>query len=148
MLTFSRHYNALGAPQDAADSLILEAYQNQMNHTESKLHPFYLEFLKTVASERSSEIIQEECVMELSRGRYDMEALIKAFKSIGLEYKDDSKYDDNYILGMFNSRIEDMRMHERDLRDNLQIIGKYRGSRIIRDTAENGECLSEPLDLY
>ena len=126
-------------PQDAADNLVINAYRNQMLSGDPKHFPFYLDCLQTIASERSSELIQEECAMELSKGRYDSRSLNDAFKSIGLDLMQDQKYDDGYILGMFNSRLEDMRMHERELRDNLKIIGDYRASRMITDTAENSK---------
>ena len=125
---------------DAADTIVIEAYRDQMLHSEPKRFPFLLTCLESIATDRSSEAIQEECVIELSRGRYDVKAVSEAFKSLGLEWKEDARYDDEYILGIFNSRLEDMRMHERELRDHLRIIGDFRGSRVIRDAAENGKC--------
>jgi ubiquitin carboxyl-terminal hydrolase 25 len=131
-------------PGDASDNLIVEAYQNQMlNATDARNYPFYLEFLQAISLERNSEVIQEACALEFSKGRYDMQSLRKAFRSMGLEFENDNSYDDNYILGMFHSRLEDMAMHERDLRNDLRIIGDFRGSRTICDTAENGEHIME-----
>jgi hypothetical protein len=143
-LTVNRPYNALGVPSDASDNLVVEAYQNQMlTATDARSYPFYLEFLQAISLERNSEVIQEACALEFSKGRYDMEALRKAFRSMGLAFEDDNSYDDNYILGMFHSRLEDMAMHERDLRNDLRIIGDFRGSRTICDIADNGEYIIE-----
>lgn len=130
----------------AADAIVIESYRDQLLHAEPKRYPSLLESLEAIATERSSETIHEECALELSRGRYDTKALISAYKSMGLDLDDESRYDDDYILGIFNSRLEDMRMHERELRDNLRIIGDWRASLTIRDAAQNGEsCIHVAL---
>lgn len=123
----------------AADSVVISSYREEMMNAGPKRCASLLESLESIAMERSSEEIHEECAMEQSRGRYNTKALVAAYKSIGLDLDNESQYDDDYILGMFNSRLEDMRMHERELRDNLRIIGDFRASLTIRDAAENGE---------
>ncbi len=123
----------------AADSVVIQSYRDQMLNAEPKRYPRLLESLENIAMERGSEAIHAECAIELSSGRYDTKALTAAYKSVGLDLENDSRYDDDYILGFFNSRLEDMRMHERELRDNLRIIGDFRASLTIRDAAENGE---------
>lgn len=130
-------YNTLGAPQIASDDLIVQAYREQMRSADRRTGPKYLGSLRNIGESRSSEIIQEIYVLEMSKGLYDNQALADSYRSIGLELQRDGHYNDGYILGMFNSRLEDMRKHERDLREKLRIIGDYRGSRTIIDTAEN-----------
>jgi A repeated domain in UCH-protein len=134
-----RAYNTLGVPQTASDDLVVEAYKNQIRTTDRKSHPYYLEFLGVIGRERNSEIIQTEHAMEKSTGRFDITDLSRAYKSIGLEWEKDQSYDDDYIIGMFNSRLMDMGLHEQDLRQELRIIGEGRGSRKICDVAENSK---------
>ena len=138
-LTLTRPYNSLGVPMSAADSVVILSYREEILNAGPKRCAALLESLETIAMERSSEAIHEECAMEQSRGRYDTKALVAAYKSIGLDLDNESQYDDDYILGMFNSRLEDMRMHERELRENLRIIADFRASLTIRDAAENGK---------
>ena len=129
----------------AADLVVISGYRKEILNAGPKRCASLLESLETIAMERSSETINEECAMEQSRGRYDTTALVAAYRSIGLDVDSESQYDDDYILGMFNSRLEDMRMHERELRDNLRIIGDFRASLTIRDAVENGELVTSAV---
>ena len=132
-------YNTLGVPTDAADSIIVQKYYDDKLCGDRKQHPRLLECLQQIGIARSSDAIQGECAMELSRGCYNQQAVLDSYRALGLDWKSDSKYDDQYILGIFNSRLEDMRMHERELRDNLHVIGDHRDSRTLIDAAANSE---------
>jgi ubiquitin carboxyl-terminal hydrolase 25 len=141
-------YNTLGAPQTASDDLIVQAYREQMRGADRRTGPKYLDSLRIIGASRSSEVINEIYVLELSKGLYDEQALWDSYRSFGLDLHDDGSYDDSYILGIFESRLQDMKKHERDLREKLRIIGCYRGSRNIIDTAENAINTYEQALLF
>ncbi|ETN37308.1 uncharacterized protein HMPREF1541_08299 [Cyphellophora europaea CBS 101466] len=127
-------YVGLGIVPDAADRLIQYAYQRQVANDESNV-PYYFEFLRDIALERRSEILQTEVSMEESMGRFSAKALEQAFSSFGISRHD--TLDDDNIIGMFQSRAMDMPAHESELRQSLRIVGAWRRSHKILAIADN-----------
>ena len=130
-----RAFTGLGIPQAAADSLVQHFYQYQIS-TDSNNGPSYLQFLKQIAESRGSELLQTEMVLEESKGRYDVDTLLEAHRYFGLDPQD-ATIDDDYIIGIFSSRLEDMRAHEQRMRMFLRIIGQHRHSMRIVEFADN-----------
>jgi len=120
---------------DIADELVVDYYRWQLD-TDSGNAPLYLSFLRQIAAERQSEMLETELVLERSRGRFDTEALNEAYDYFGLR-QHEGPMDDDYILGVFSSRLEDARAHEHEMREYLRMIGVHRNSQKIIDTAEN-----------
>ena len=131
-----RCYTALGVPEDAADSLVIFAYEQQVK-TDVIQAPWYLSYFKAINSVRSSEALETKLAVELSDGKFDAEQLVEAYNYFGLSL--DSSASDEDIIGMFQSRLEDARTHEFEMREQLRMIGVHRQSKMIIDTVEDGE---------
>lgn len=129
-------YVGLGIVPDAADELVQFAYERQSAQDQINI-PSYFGFLRDVALERRSEVLQTKVSMEESIGRVSAHALEQAFSSFGISRYD--TLDDDNIIGMFRSRLMDMPAHESELRQNLRIVGNWRQSGKILAVADNGK---------
>ena len=130
------NYVGLGIVPDAADQLVRYAYECQIANDPINI-PYYFGFLRDVALERRSEVLQTKVGMEESMGRFSAQALEQAYTSFGISRQD--PLDDENIIGMFQARLTDMPNHEGDLRQNLRIVGSWRQSSKILAVADNGE---------
>jgi ubiquitin carboxyl-terminal hydrolase 25 len=128
---------ALGIPQAAADDLVCRFYQYQVS-TDPGNTPTYLQFLKHIANFRQSELLQTEVVLEESKGNYDLDTLYEAHRYFGLDAAD-ATIDDDYVIGIFSSRLQDSPTHEQRMRMYLRIIGQHRNSRKIKEFADNSK---------
>lgn len=112
------------------------AYHLQTQVCPSRI-PDYLSALTAIAITRRSEALQTEVQLEVSKGRFDRERLKEAYSDFDLSIH--APLQDEYIIGVFESRLLDMPLHQHELRDSLRIIGVWRGSQRIVATAENSE---------
>lgn len=78
--------------------------------------------------------------LESSSGKFDSETLAQAYKYFGLHMYNGA-IDDEHIIGVFTSRLEDSKLHEHEMRNYLRMIGIHRNSKTIIETAENGRLL-------
>lgn len=131
-----RCYTALGVPEDSSDDLVVFAYRKQVE-TDAGRAPWYLSYLRQAANMRSSDILLTEIALATSQGSFDAEQLQDAYRYFGLSFES-PPHDDDYIIGLFTSRLDDARRHEREMRENLKIIGVHRSSQKIIAVAE--EC--------
>jgi hypothetical protein len=129
-------YVGLGIVPDAADQLVRYAYERQVAQDQTNI-PYYFGFLRDVALERRSELLETKLSLEESIGRFSAHALEQAFQSFGISRQD--ALDDDNIIGMFRSRLMDMPAHEGELRQNLRIVGNWRQSDKILAVADNGK---------
>jgi ubiquitin carboxyl-terminal hydrolase 25 len=130
-----RCYTALGVPEDAADSLVIFAYEQQVK-TDFIQAPWYLSYFKVINNRRSSEALETKLAVELSEGKFDAEQLTDAYIYFGLSLH--SPTSDEHIIGVFQSRLQDARVHELEMREQLRMIGVHRQSKKIIETAEDG----------
>ncbi|RMD42628.1 hypothetical protein DV735_g2468, partial [Chaetothyriales sp. CBS 134920] len=119
-------FQGLGVPEAASDSLVQRFYHTQ-RIADAANGPLYLSFLKKIGIQRNSELLQTETGLEASRGHYDAETVNTAYNYFGLG-QDDGSVDDDYIIGIFSSRLEDSASHEQQMRHYLSVIGHHRGS--------------------
>ena len=131
-----KQFVGLGIVPDAADHLVRYAYKCQTASDPVNV-PFYFEFLRDIALERRSEVLQTEVGFEESIGRFTASALEQAHTAFGIARQD--SVDDENIIGMFQSRIMDAPAQESELRHNLRIIGSFRSSSKILAVADNGK---------
>ncbi|RMZ78036.1 hypothetical protein DV737_g4114, partial [Chaetothyriales sp. CBS 132003] len=128
-------FQGLGVPESAADSLVQHFYHLQ-TAADPANSPFYLSFLKKIGVQRRSDLLQTDAVLEESRGRHDVDALNEAYNYFGLG-QNDASVDDDYIIGIFSSRLEDSPSHEQQMRAHLSVIGQHRNSTKIIQFADN-----------
>ncbi|KAI9738361.1 MAG: ubiquitin-specific protease ubp2 [Cirrosporium novae-zelandiae] len=130
------HYIAsLGALPDFSDQLVLYCY-NRQKATDPEHSPYYLECLQELAKARSSEYLQTEAVMEESKGAVSRKDIVDAYKYF-CNGDDPSNYDDETIIGLFNSRVSDSKLHENEARNKLRLIAEERQSRKILDVVND-----------
>ncbi|EXJ77985.1 hypothetical protein A1O3_09144 [Capronia epimyces CBS 606.96] len=132
---FEMPFTALGCPMDLSDQLIARAYHWQVG-TDPQNAPTYLSSLQAIATQRSSEVLETEVVLETSKGRFDAETLDKAYKAFQLRGREGTVSDED-IIGAFTATLADAPSHEHELREYLRIIGAQRNSQLITDTAQN-----------
>lgn len=130
-------YTGLGIPEDASDRLVIFAYEKQ-KQTDSAQTPWYLSYLRNIFQARRSEILETHIATELSAGRFDAEQLTGAYSYFGLSMQG-QQTDDEHIIGIFQSRLQDARLHESEMRERLSIIGEHRQSARIIDFASDSK---------
>lgn len=132
-------YAGLGATCDFHDNLITFAYQRQVESDPSNI-PYYLECLQEISEDRRSEALQTLAAIEASSDKISLKDVRSAYKEIGLEFPS-TLFDDDTIIGTFQSRISDAPRQEAELRRALKIIGHHRSSEKIQQIASNGRCV-------
>ena len=128
-------YTVLGVPANVSDGIIIHGYEKQ-KATKPASSPYFLTALEEVNALRPSETLETHIATEISEGKFDSQSLRQAYSYFGLNFKG-QQTDDDHIIGIFRSRVEDAPMHEIDMRENLRIIGEHRQSRKIVDFANN-----------
>ena len=124
---------------DFHDDLICFTYERQIA-CDAENSPYYLECLQGIADGRRSEDLQTKVAIEASSGKFSIPDLREAYQSFGLDMWS-SFYDDDTVIGSFQSRIADAPRQEPDLRRALYMIGEHRKSARIQHVASNGEYL-------
>lgn len=131
----SPFYAGLGATCDFHDNLITFAYQRQVEIDPVNI-PYYLECLQEISEDRRSEVLQTVAAIEASSDKISLKDVRSAYKEIGLEFPS-TLFDDDTIIGTFQSRISDAPRQEAELRRALKIIGHHRSSEKIQQIASN-----------
>ena len=130
-----RWYAGLGATADFHDELIEFSYERQVE-VDSDNTPYYLDCLQGIARGRHSEALDTKVAIEASENRISLEDVRAAFKEFGLDSR--AEYDDDTIIGTFQSRIVDAPKQEANMRRALKIIGQSRRSEKIELVASQG----------
>ena len=141
---YRRFYAGLGAVEDFHDDLIFFAYRRQIDCDPENAY-YYLECLQGIAEGRSSESLQTQVAIEASDGKISWRDVRAAFRDLGFEYE--KSYDDDTIIGTFNSRVADAPKQEPDMRRALKIIGQIRSSEKIQYVASQGKTKHQDLLL-
>jgi len=144
--TRSIRFSAVGAPQNASDELLSVAYREQIR-TNGRETPKYLSYLRQIAKERRSELLETIVATEYSAGKVDEEQLIDAYQYFSFSPRDDGITDD-HIIGTFQARLQDAAKQESDMRARLRIIGVHRTSQRIIDVANDGRLLLELMSSF
>jgi ubiquitin carboxyl-terminal hydrolase 25/28 len=127
------HYAGLGVKGDFDDSLIAFAY-NRQRECDPNHSPYYLECLVGVQKGRQSDELLIEVTKADSRGEATETAIENAYKFFDIS--PETLSGDDYIIGVFRSRIESAPRQAEDAKKCLEIIGKARGSAKIQDEAK------------
>ena len=141
--SFYSCFTALGIPPDASDDLIKFAYRQQVETDPANTH-LYLTYLIQAADERSSDVLLTEVAIERSAGKFDFRQLADAYRYFGFHVESPPS-DDAYIIGNFQSRVQDAPMHEAQMREHLKVIGRHRKSSKILGIAE--DCMYTPFSM-
>jgi hypothetical protein len=86
-----------------------------------------------------------EVAIERSAGKFDFRQLAEAYRYFGFHVESPPS-DDAYIIGNFQSRVQDAPMHEAQMREHLKIIGRHRKSSKILGIAE--DCMYTPFSMW
>ena len=138
-LWFPRWHAGLGATADFHDELIEFSYEQQLE-TDPYNTPYYLECLQGIAGGRHSEALDTKVAIEASENRISLKDVRAAFKELGIDSRAD--FDDDTIIGTFQSRISDAPKQEVEMRRALKIIGQSRRSEKIELVASQGTLKS------
>jgi ubiquitin carboxyl-terminal hydrolase 25/28 len=138
------HYLGLGANRDFSDQLVLFAYHRQ-RYCDPKNSPYYLECLIGISGGRDSSDLEIEFVSARSKDENTLSEIEGAYKflDIPLDTPLDTPNGDDWILGVYKSRIESAPRQKEEARNSLLIIGRARDSVKILDFANNKEMTYE-----
>ena len=98
--------------------------------------PYYLGCLQGIAKGRRSEALDTKVAIEASQNKISLQDVKAAFKELGLNSRAD--YEDDTIIGTFQSRVSDAPKQEPEMRRALKIIGQSRDSEKIQLVASQG----------
>lgn len=136
---------SLGATADFHDDLIEFSYERQLE-TDPPNTPYYLECLQGIAGGRRSETLDTKVAIEASQNRISLKDVRTAFKELGLEPR--ANYEDDTIIGTFQSRVSDAPKQEAEMRRALKIIGQSRRSEKIELVASQAVTNYEQALFY
>lgn len=139
------HYRSLGAIYDFTDDYLSWAYDRQRD-CDPLNSPYYLDCLNSIAKGRDSSDLQTKVVMATSAGEFGLEAIQQAYKFFGVN--PNTKEGDDYIIGLYKSRIESAPRQKEEAKNSLLAIAKARDSEKIRAVAnDKAMTLSEALEF-
>ncbi|KAL1602675.1 ubiquitin-specific protease ubp2 [Paraconiothyrium brasiliense] len=140
------YYAGLGALADFADSLLIFAYNRQVE-ADAVNTSYYFECLKDLAKGRNSEILLTESAILESQGLFTRQDVIQAYRTLGIDPSHASALSDEIITNQFKSRLADIGPRQvEEARSALQVIGTARNSEIIKRAASNSiETYEEAL---
>lgn len=144
-LLFLRWHAGLGATVDFHDELIEFSYERQVEMDSSNT-PYYLECLQGIARGRHSEALDTRVAIEASQNRISLQDVKEAFKELGLDYR--AQYEDDIIIGTFQSRVTDAPKQEAEMRRALKIIGQSRESEKIQLLASQGTSMCNQIFMW
>jgi ubiquitin carboxyl-terminal hydrolase 25 len=138
------HYAGLGAVNDFTDDLVAFAYDRQRDCDPAN-RPYYLECLQGIANGRQSAELQEKSVIAISMGENTLTEIDNAYKFFAIH--PDTQDGDDYIIGVYQSRIEAAPLQKEEARQCLVIIGQARKSKRILSVAnDKAMSVQEALD--
>lgn len=139
------HYAGLGAVNDFTDDLVAFAYDRQRDCDPAN-RPYYLECLQGIANGRRSAELQEKSVIAISMGENTLTEIDNAYKFFAIN--PDTRDGDEYIIGVYQSRIEAASLQKEEARQCLLIIGQARNSeRILSVANDKAMSVQEALDF-
>lgn len=134
-------YAGLGALPDFSDALVLYAFDRQMAFDQQQ-SPYYYDCLSLIAEKRNSESINIEIATMASQGFISRKDVEKAYNYFTIDPQQAPHMEDRHILGLFQSRLESAPAYqEAEIRRQLHIIGRARGSNMLTDAASNSKCI-------
>jgi len=134
-------YAGLGTLPDFSDDLVLYAFGRQTAFDPHQT-PFYYDRLSSIAEKRNSESLNIAIATLASQGFISRKDVENAYKYFTIDPQQAPQMEDGHILGLFQSRLESAPAYqESDLRQQLYIIGRARGSNMLTDAASNSKCI-------
>jgi ubiquitin carboxyl-terminal hydrolase 25/28 len=98
-----------------------------------------------ISEERKSDPLRMEYAMEISEGKIALNDLEEAYTYFSLD-RDDKSIDEQNIIGVFQSRLDDAPKQEPQMRQALSLIGKDRKSdRIVHVATRSSQAPNRPL---
>jgi ubiquitin carboxyl-terminal hydrolase 25/28 len=139
------HYGGLGALGDFDNALVLFSYERQCL-SDPQNCSYYLECLEGIATGRNSADLQEEVAKAMSLGLHTRKQIEEAYSFLNI---DPSKnIPDEYVIGIYENRIESSPLQADEARQCLLIIGEARQSSKIQAKANNREMdLDQALEF-
>jgi ubiquitin carboxyl-terminal hydrolase 25/28 len=145
------YYAGLGTVGDFADHYLLFAYHRQST-TDPSNAPYYFECIQDLAYGRQSNLLQQDVATLASEGRLSRREIFTAFRYFNIDTEQRETVSDDYIIGLFKSRLADIAPSMvGETRKHLRTIGYARDSesitRAASDTIETYEQALMWLDL-
>lgn len=128
------HYASLGAVDDFTDTFLLWAHERQCECDPSN-RPYYLDCLSGIATGRKSSELQIKVAMAASAGEIGLREIEEAYRYFALD--PNTMEGDEYIIGVYNSRIESAPRQKDEARNCLSVIAKARNSGKIEAVVNN-----------
>ncbi|KAB8293208.1 hypothetical protein EYC80_007548 [Monilinia laxa] len=130
------HYASLGAMERFTDDLLAWSYDRQCQ-CDPKNKPYYLDCLREIGNGRRSSDLQMKATMILSTGEASLKDIEKAYSFFALRRSDTKDEADDYIIGVYKSRVDSAPRQKEEARDCLLVIAKDRQSIAIEAVAND-----------
>lgn len=129
-------FAGLGALPDFEDALVFFAFERQRDCNPDD-SAYYIDCLSAVLEQRpQSEMLSMELAILKSAGQHGSKDIEAAFAYFNLSRQQSHVYDEDHIIGLFNSRISDSGPSTHaEAREALRMIGESLNSQKIRDVA-------------
>ncbi|ESZ96696.1 hypothetical protein SBOR_2955 [Sclerotinia borealis F-4128] len=130
------YYASLGAMETFTDDLLAWSYDRQCQ-CDPKSKPYYLDCLRELGNGRLSSDLQTKAAMIVSTGEVSLKDIEKAYSFFALQRSAAEAEADDYILGVFKSRIDSAPRQKDEARECLLVIAKDRQSNAIEAVAND-----------
>jgi ubiquitin carboxyl-terminal hydrolase 25/28 len=128
------YYASLGAVDDFTDDFLMWAYERQCE-SDPPNRPYYLDCLRGLAGGRKSSELEMKVAMAASEGELGLQEIENAYRFFALDPS--TREGDEYIIGVYNSRIESAPRQKDEARHSLHVIAKARNSQKIEAVAND-----------
>ena len=140
------YYASLGAVDSFNDDLLGWAYDRQ-RACDPQNKPYYLDCIRDLAKGRQSSDLQVKAALAVSQGEIGLNEIEVAYNALGID--PNTTEGDDYVVGVYKSRIENAPRQKAEARQALSLIGKVRQSAKIAAIA-NDQTMSfeEALEFF
>lgn len=129
-------YASLGAIEQFTDDLLAWSYDRQCQ-CDPENKPYYLDCLRELGNGRRSSDLQTKATMIMSTGEVSLKDIEKAYSFFALRRSDIKSEADDYIIGVYQSRIDSAPRQKDEARECLRVIAKDRRSIAIETVAND-----------
>ncbi|KAF7920098.1 hypothetical protein EAE99_008219 [Botrytis elliptica] len=136
------YYASLGAIELFTDDLLAWSYDRQCQ-CDPVNKPYYLDCLRELGNGRRSSDLQTKATMIMSTGEVSLKDIEKAYSFFALQRNTTRSEGDDFIIGVYKSRIESGPRQKDEARECLRVIAKDRQSIAIEAVANDSTMTFE-----
>lgn len=132
----------MGALPDFSSDLIIWCFDKQAT-TDPAQRALYFDAIRSIASDRSTEVLDVKVATLQSQGFATMDELEAAYQALGVDPRHIPQINDQMILSSYHGRYPDSGPTQQvEMRKAMQLLATYRGSKDLQDIVKDSRSRS------